>query len=98
MVLFSSFYSLDLHQCMLIETFHSYKPECRSNIYLRPRPRAPHWWAAVCAAGLPSGRGGLGALRFSQGVCVDLAGSLGTLDLTRLYSSSAAPAARPPLA
>lgn len=68
-----------------------------THAHLWPRPSGPNWWTAVCVAGLPSGRGGLGTARVSQGVYVGLAGSLDALNLPRLLPSSTAPAAHPPL-
>lgn len=71
---------------------------CIPKSYLWPRPCGPHWGAAVSVAGLPPGRGGLGAARVSLVVYVGLAGPLDALDVPRLLPSSAAPAAHPPLA
>lgn len=65
--------------------------------YLWPWPGGPDWWTAVCVAGLPPCRGGLGAARVSQVVHVGLAGPLDTLDMPHLLPSSTALATNPPL-
>lgn len=68
-----------------------------THAHLWPWPTGPNWWTAVCVAGLPPGRCGLGTVRVGQGVYYSLAGSLDALDLPRLLPSSTAPAAHPPL-
>ena len=81
---------------LIITTTHSDLNLWRFS-YLWPWPSGPDRWTAVCAAGLPPIRGGLGAVGVSQVGNVGPAGPLDTLDLPRLLPSSTAPAAHPPL-